>query len=97
MNVSLTTKIYLINISNNNLMKWYIFINDMIVAIKAGHPDEDELYESAIIDTNMVYELKETHLVPYEKFWSILPKIEMLDKNKVIAHFLYIIKLALDV
>lgn len=51
--------------------------------IKAGHPDEDELYESAIIDTNMVYELKNQQLVPHEKFWATLPKIEMLDKNKV--------------
>jgi supervillin len=56
-----------------------------VAVIEAGCPDEDELYESAIIDTNMVYELKDKQLIPYEKFWSTIPKIEMLDKNKVIA------------
>lgn len=57
------------------------------VGIEAGHPDEDELYESAIIDTNMVYELKDEQLVSHEKFWGTLPEIEMLDKNKVIGNF----------
>lgn len=60
----------------------------IVVIVEAGHPDEDELYESAIIDTNMVYELKNEQLVPHEKFWGTLPKIEMLDKNKVIAYFI---------
>lgn len=54
-----------------------------VAVIEAGHPDEDELYESAIIDTNMVYELKDKQLVPHEKFWGALPKIEILDQNKV--------------
>lgn len=54
--------------------------------IEAGHPDEDELYESAIIDTNMVYELKDKQLIPYEQYWGTLPKIEMLDQNKVTLH-----------
>ncbi|XP_070526196.1 supervillin isoform X2 [Cardiocondyla obscurior] len=53
--------------------------------VEAGHPDEDELYESAIIDTNMVYELKDEQLVLYEKFWGSLPKIEMLDNNKTLV------------
>ncbi|XP_067207104.1 supervillin-like isoform X2 [Linepithema humile] len=52
---------------------------------EAGNPDEDELYESAIIDTNMVYELKNEQLVPREKLWGTLPKIEMLDKNKILV------------
>lgn len=59
-----------------------------MTVVEAGHPDEDELYESAIIDTNMVYELKNEQLVPHEKFWGTLPKIEMLDINKVIVYFI---------
>ncbi|XP_029170623.1 supervillin-like isoform X2 [Nylanderia fulva] len=53
--------------------------------VEAGNPDEDELYESAIIDTNMVYELKNEQLVPHEKFWGTLPKIDMLNKNKILV------------
>ncbi|KMQ92654.1 supervillin-like isoform x1 protein, partial [Lasius niger] len=59
--------------------------SERLNVVEAGHPDEDELYESAIIDTNMVYELKNEQLVPHEKFWGTLPKIEMLDKNKILV------------
>lgn len=51
----------------------------------AGHPDEDELYESAIIATNMVYEVQDDELVPVTEYWGTIPKIEMLDPNKVQA------------
>lgn len=64
-----------------------IMCYNITAVVEAGHPDEDELYESAIIDTNMVYELKDEQLVSHEKFWGTLPKIEMLDKNKVIVNF----------
>jgi hypothetical protein len=56
----------------------------------AGHPDEDELFESAIIATNMVYEIQDNELVPVMEYWGTIPKIEMLDPNKVsinISHF----------
>ena len=58
---------------------------DELDITKAGHPDEDEVYESSITDTNMVYELAVDHheLVECVDFWRKLPKIEMLDSNKV--------------
>lgn len=49
----------------------------------AGHPDEDELFESAIIATNMVYEVQDDELVPVTEYWGTIPKIEMLDPSKV--------------
>ncbi len=49
----------------------------------SGHPDEDEVYESSLISTNMIYEAKEDELVPIEKYWASIPKIQMLDPNKV--------------
>ncbi|XP_021928560.1 uncharacterized protein LOC110834074 isoform X3 [Zootermopsis nevadensis] len=51
----------------------------------AGHPDEDELYESAIIATNMVYEVQDDELVPVTEYWGTIPKIEMLDPNKILV------------
>lgn len=51
----------------------------------AGHPDEDELYESRIIDTNMVYEVKDNELVPCTEYWGTIPKIKMLDPSKVLV------------
>lgn len=55
------------------------------VVIDGGHPDEDELYETAMIDTNMVYDIKDEELVPLEKYWGAIPKIEMLEPNKVLV------------
>lgn len=49
----------------------------------AGHPDEDELFESAIIATNMVYEVQDSELVPVMGCWGAIPRIELLDPSKV--------------
>lgn len=52
-------------------------------AVKAGHPDEDESYESHILNTNMIYALENKELVP-ATCWGQMPKIEMLESDKVI-------------
>ncbi|XP_039308928.1 uncharacterized protein LOC105192922 isoform X2 [Solenopsis invicta] len=75
--------------SRNQVNKFWNYLgvidSERLNVVEAGHPDEDELYESAIIDTNMVYELKDGQLVSHEKFWGTLPKIEMLHKNKILV------------
>ncbi|KAL1451981.1 hypothetical protein WDU94_006302 [Cyamophila willieti] len=58
--------------------------------VEPGHPDEDELYEMSILDTNMIYELQSDgedgpELVPVDKYWGSIPKIEMLDTNKILV------------
>ncbi|XP_043497626.1 supervillin-like isoform X2 [Polistes fuscatus] len=63
----------------------YLGIDTDIDVIDGGHPDEDELYESAIINTNMIYEVKDDELVPLEKYWGAIPKIKMLDLNKILV------------
>ncbi|XP_034251142.1 supervillin isoform X7 [Thrips palmi] len=54
-------------------------------SLEAGHPDEDELYETAILETNMIYELKDAELVPSENYWGCIPRIEMLDPSKILV------------
>lgn len=49
----------------------------------AGHPDEDELYESAIVATNAVYEVVDDELVVLTDILETMPKIEILDPSKV--------------
>lgn len=56
------------------------------VAARSGHPDEDEIYESSLISTNMIFEVVEDELVPLEKYWASVPKIQMLDPNKVMRN-----------
>ncbi|XP_014674754.1 PREDICTED: supervillin-like [Priapulus caudatus] len=56
---------------------------------EAGPPDEDELFEENIIDTNVIYrvEMEDDNalLVPSEDYWGQLPKIEMLKKNEALV------------
>lgn len=51
----------------------------------AGHADEDDLFESCLIETNMVYEYQDEKLSPIEKYWGASPKVEMLDPKKVLV------------
>lgn len=55
----------------------------VFVGHAAGHPDEDELYEVAIVSTNMVYEVINDELVLLPEISEIMPKIEILDSLKV--------------
>lgn len=71
---------------NNNVNLLILFL-----AIGTGHPDEDEVYESSLISTNIVYEVTEDELIPSEKYWATIPKIHMLDPNKVYSYSLILI------
>lgn len=51
----------------------------------AGHADEDDLFESCLIETNAVYEFQTDQLVPIERYWGALPRVEMLDPKKVLV------------
>lgn len=55
----------------------------MCVGQRAGHPDEDELYEAAIVSTNMVYEVIDDELVILPEISETMAKIEILDPSKV--------------
>ena len=51
----------------------------------SGHADEDDLFEASLIETNKVYEFQDESLVPFEKYWGCIPKVEMLDTKKVLV------------
>ncbi|XP_031843852.1 supervillin isoform X2 [Nomia melanderi] len=74
--------------TRSQLQKFWNYLgveSENIDVIDAGHPDEDELYETTMIHTNMIYEMKGEELVPLDKYWGAIPKIEMLDPNKVLV------------
>ncbi|XP_076444912.1 uncharacterized protein LOC143282905 isoform X2 [Babylonia areolata] len=50
-----------------------------------GPEEEDELYESSIIKTNMVFRLEDGALKPYEKYWGAIPKHCMLNRKEVLV------------
>lgn len=50
---------------------------------RAGHPSEDELVESCLLETNIVYEFKENELRPVDDFWGQVMMISLLDREKI--------------
>lgn len=57
------------------------------VCAAAGDPDEDELYESGIVEANCVYRVVEDKLVPYEEAWASIPSVTLLNSKEVRSLF----------
>ncbi|XP_030630844.1 supervillin a [Chanos chanos] len=51
----------------------------------AGTPEEDELYENAIVETNCIYKLVEDKLVPDDDYWGRVPRCTMLNPKEVLV------------
>ncbi|XP_034090382.1 supervillin a isoform X12 [Gymnodraco acuticeps] len=51
----------------------------------AGTPDEDELYESAVVETNCIYRLMDDKLVPDDDFWAKVPRCSLLNPKEVLV------------
>ncbi|KAL4601620.1 supervillin isoform X1 [Arapaima gigas] len=51
----------------------------------AGTPEEDELYESAIVETNCIYRLVDDKLVPDDDYWGKTPRCTLLDSKEVLV------------
>ncbi|XP_077406398.1 supervillin [Vanacampus margaritifer] len=51
----------------------------------AGEPDEDELYESGVLDSNGVYRLQGDKLVPHEDAWASIPSVTLLDSKEALV------------
>ncbi|XP_053428466.1 supervillin isoform X8 [Nycticebus coucang] len=51
----------------------------------AGDPKEDELYETAIIETNCIYRLVDDKLVPDDDYWGKIPKCSLLQPKEVLV------------
>ncbi|XP_041823634.1 supervillin a isoform X3 [Melanotaenia boesemani] len=51
----------------------------------AGTPDEDELYEGAIVETNCIYRLMDDKLVPDDDFWARMPRCSLLNPKEVLV------------
>lgn len=73
--------------SSLDLQKFWKLLGESgdVDVINAGHPDEDEIYESNILSTNMIYAIDHDELVPLDDYWGKIPKIEILQPNRVLV------------
>ncbi|CAI5788961.1 supervillin isoform X9 [Podarcis lilfordi] len=51
----------------------------------AGNPEEDEMYEAAIIETNCIYRLVDDKLIPDDDYWGKMPKCTLLNSKEVLV------------
>ncbi|XP_068161262.1 supervillin [Antennarius striatus] len=51
----------------------------------AGEPEEDELYESGILDSIGVYRLQGDKLVPHDDAWAAIPSVCLLNSKEVLV------------
>uniref|UniRef100_A0A673BLN0 Supervillin-like n=1 Tax=Sphaeramia orbicularis TaxID=375764 RepID=A0A673BLN0_9TELE len=51
----------------------------------AGEPEEDELYESGVVDSNGIYRLQGDKLVPHEDAWASIPSVSLLNSKEVLV------------
>ncbi|XP_036372886.1 supervillin a isoform X2 [Megalops cyprinoides] len=51
----------------------------------AGTPEEDELYETAIVETNCIYRLVDDKLVPDDDYWGKVPRCTLLSSKEVLV------------
>ena len=64
-------------------------LNNFWFPVAAGTPDEDELYESAIVETNCIYRLLDDKLVPDDDFWGKVPRCTLLRPTEVASHLVH--------
>ncbi|XP_029614667.1 supervillin isoform X9 [Salmo trutta] len=51
----------------------------------AGAPEEDELYESGVVESNCLYRLVENRLVPHEQAWASIPTVSLLGSTEALV------------
>ncbi|KAK2833119.1 hypothetical protein Q5P01_017008 [Channa striata] len=50
----------------------------------AGAPEEDEVFERGVVESNCVYRLVENRLVPHEQAWASIPTISLLGSAEAL-------------
>lgn len=63
---------------NNIILCVYVMIT------AAGSPDEDEMFENAIVETNCIFCLVDDKLLPDDDFWGKVPPSSRLGSKEVI-------------
>ncbi|XP_076856294.1 supervillin isoform X2 [Brachyhypopomus gauderio] len=51
----------------------------------AGDPEEDEMYESGIVESNGVYRLVEDKLVAHDEAWASIPSVTLLNSREALV------------
>ncbi|XP_067434411.1 supervillin a isoform X4 [Thunnus thynnus] len=73
------------NTHNHTAKEFWKILGGQTSYQSAGTPDEDELYEGAIVETNCIYRLMDDKLVPDDDFWAKMPRCSLLNPKEVLV------------
>ncbi|KAK7122880.1 hypothetical protein R3I94_019855 [Phoxinus phoxinus] len=74
-----------INTENRSATEFWSLLGGKAEYRGAGEPEEDELYESAVVESNCVYRLVEDKLVPFEEAWASIPTVSLLNSKEALV------------
>ncbi|XP_043109169.1 supervillin isoform X1 [Puntigrus tetrazona] len=74
-----------INTDNRSAKEFWSLLGGKTDYRGAGEPEEDELYESAVVESNCVYRLVEDKLVPYEEACASIPSVSLLNSKEALV------------
>ncbi|XP_051523403.1 supervillin-like isoform X2 [Myxocyprinus asiaticus] len=74
-----------VNTENRSAKEFWSLLGGKTEYRGAGEPEEDELYESGIVESNCVYRLVEDKLVPYEEAWASIPSVSLLNSKEALV------------
>ncbi|GCB73386.1 hypothetical protein scyTo_0002517, partial [Scyliorhinus torazame] len=74
-----------INSQSKRAKEFWDLLGGQVQYQAAGDPEEDELYEVAITETNYIYRLNKDKLVPDNESWGKVPSCYMLNSKEVLV------------
>ncbi|KAI4872381.1 hypothetical protein NFI96_033650 [Prochilodus magdalenae] len=74
-----------INTDNRFAKEFWSLLGGQAEYTAAGDPEEDELYESGIVESNGVYRLVDGKLMPYEEAWASIPSVTLLNSKEALV------------
>ncbi|XP_073344609.1 supervillin a isoform X2 [Pagrus major] len=74
-----------VNTSSHAVKDFWKILGGQSSFQSAGTPDEDELYEGAIVETNCIYRLMDDKLVPDDDYWAKMPRCSLLNPKEVLV------------
>ncbi|KAJ8245939.1 hypothetical protein GJAV_G00261920 [Gymnothorax javanicus] len=74
-----------INTDNHRAREFWNLLGGKTEYKGAGDPEEDELFESGVLESNCIYRLVEDRLVPHDEAWASIPSVSMLNSKEVLV------------
>uniref|UniRef100_A0A9J8B5B2 Supervillin d n=1 Tax=Cyprinus carpio carpio TaxID=630221 RepID=A0A9J8B5B2_CYPCA len=74
-----------INTDNRSAKEFWSLLGGKADYRGAGEPEEDELYESAVVESNCIYRLVEDKLIPYEEACASIPTVSLLNSKEALV------------